>query len=63
MPGLDPGIHCLCKMMDRRVKPGNDDVVFPASKIIRQRVFDVKLRSAGEISTPNRSHQMMMLGN
>jgi hypothetical protein len=29
MPGLDPGIHrifarCLSKMMDCRVKPGND---------------------------------------
>jgi hypothetical protein len=29
MPGLDPGIHPLCKslakVMDCRVKPGNDD--------------------------------------
>src|SRR5215467_15648680 len=24
MPGLDPGIHLLAKMMDCRVKPGND---------------------------------------
>jgi hypothetical protein len=24
MPGLDPGIHLLSKMMDCRVKPGND---------------------------------------
>ena len=25
MPGLDPGIHLFKKMMDCRVKPGNDD--------------------------------------
>jgi hypothetical protein len=24
MPGLDPGIHLFAKMMDCRVKPGND---------------------------------------
>jgi hypothetical protein len=25
MPGLDPGIHLLRKMMDCRVQPGNDE--------------------------------------
>jgi hypothetical protein len=25
MPGLDPGIHLFRKMMDYRVKPGNDE--------------------------------------
>jgi hypothetical protein len=25
MPGLDPGIHLFRKMMDCRVKPGNDE--------------------------------------
>jgi hypothetical protein len=25
MPGLDPGIHLFTKMMDCRVKPGNDE--------------------------------------
>ena len=24
MPGLDPGIHLFARMMDCRVKPGND---------------------------------------
>jgi hypothetical protein len=28
MPGLDPGIHLLQKMMDCRVKPGNDVLLY-----------------------------------
>jgi hypothetical protein len=31
MPGLDPGIHLFTKMMDCRVKPGNDDRSVPTS--------------------------------
>ena len=31
MPGHDPGIHHLCKTLDRRVKPGDDSRVRRAS--------------------------------
>jgi hypothetical protein len=26
MPGLDPGIHRFSKKIDRRVKPGDDEI-------------------------------------
>jgi hypothetical protein len=39
MPGLDPGIHGssqkLFKRMDCRVKPGNDESVFPIEPIMQ----------------------------
>jgi hypothetical protein len=28
MPALDPRTHLLSGMMDRRVKPGNDEIVY-----------------------------------
>jgi hypothetical protein len=38
MPGLDPGIHRssqeLFEWMDCRVKPGNDDSMFPLEPIM-----------------------------
>jgi hypothetical protein len=39
MPGLDPGIHLslqkFFERMDCRVKPGNDEPVFPFEPIMR----------------------------
>jgi hypothetical protein len=64
MPGLDPGFHPsspkFFEWMDCRVTPGNDESLLPLGGAMLYGVFAV--RSAGEISTPKRSHQITTLG-
>jgi hypothetical protein len=39
MPGLDPGIHLLSKMMDCRVKPGNDKIAKANSMRVKSSIW------------------------